>query len=240
VNRSTATRIVVIDRHTMFAECLCLVLGQRGHHAVHVAPPSRAGSLGVQLAPILRERPEIVIVDIARSGGHDGISLVQPLTLARLHVVVVTAETDPALWGQALSLGARVVLSKEAPLTSIAGAVRRLHEGLRTMDVEQRRELVNAYRAQSRELGAERERLGTLSGRESEILSHLLLGQAVAEIARLSFVSEATVRTQVKSVLTKLGVSSQLAAVAMARRTRWIPCDVVRSDRTSLHTPAAS
>lgn len=239
MNRSAATRVVVIDPHTLFAECLCLVLEQRGHHAVHVAPPTRAGSVAVQLAPILRERPEIAIVDVAPGPGPDRISLVHPLRLAGVHVVVVTGETDPVRWGQALSLGARVVLSKQAPLTSVAAAVRRLHEGLRTMDVEQRRELVGAYRAQSRERGAERERLETLSVRESEVLSHLVLGRPVAEIARLGFVSEATVRTQVKSVLTKLDVSSQLAAVAVAHRTGWVPCDVARSG-AGLRTPAAS
>jgi DNA-binding NarL/FixJ family response regulator len=239
VNRSAAARVVVIDPHTVFAECLCLVLGQRGHHAVHVPPPVRAGSVAVQLGPILREHPEVVIVDVAPGPGPDRMTLVQPLTLAGLHVVVVTDETDPARWGQALSLGARVVLSKQAPLMSVAAAVRRLHEGLRTMDVEQRRDLLDAYRAQSRELGVERDQLETLSGRESEVLSHLVLGHAVAEIARLGFVSEATVRTQVKSVLTKLGVSSQLAAVAMARRTGWVPCSVVRP-APSVPTPAAS
>jgi DNA-binding NarL/FixJ family response regulator len=43
----------------------------------------------------------------------------------------------------------------------------------------------------------------------------------VREVAQDAFVSEATVRTQVKSILAKLGVTSQLAAVAMARDDGW-------------------
>ena len=48
-------------------------------------------------------------------------------------------------------------------------------------------------------------------------------GRQVRQIAELSVVSEATVRTQVKSILSKLGVSSQLAAVGMAQAARWHP-----------------
>jgi DNA-binding NarL/FixJ family response regulator len=229
VNRSTtAARIVVVDSHHLFAECLCLGLCQRGHHAVAVEPPARASSVTMMLAPVLRERPEIVILNIARSSTGDGMRLVHPLALSGVHVVVVTEDTDRARWGQALSLGARTIVAKDARLSTIAAAVRRLREGMGAMAPEARRELVAHYRAQHTLAGEQRELLEKLSQRESEILSHLTLGQAVGEIARLSFVSEATVRTQVKSVLAKLGVSSQLAAVALARNSGWVPCDVAR------------
>ena len=52
-------------------------------------------------------------------------------------------------------------------------------------------------------------------------------GQTVREIARSAVVSEATVRTQVKSILAKLEVSSQLAAVGLANQVGWqptVPC----------------
>jgi two-component system nitrate/nitrite response regulator NarL len=63
----------------------------------------------------------------------------------------------------------------------------------------------------------------SLSRREREILGHLMRGATVAEIAANGVVSEATVRTQVKSILIKLEVSSQLAAIAVARRAGWQP-----------------
>ena len=46
-------------------------------------------------------------------------------------------------------------------------------------------------------------------------------GRAVRQIAERGVVSEATVRTQVKSILAKLEVSSQLAAVGMANEMGW-------------------
>ena len=75
-----------------------------------------------------------------------------------------------------------------------------------------------------------RVRFESLSIREREILDHLISGRQVREIAELSVVSEATVRTQVKSILSKLGVTSQLAAVTLALQTRWRP--PVRRERT--------
>lgn len=229
MNRSTtAVRIVVIDSHTLFAECLCLSLCQRGHRAISLAPPAWAPSVAAMLAPVMRERPDVVILSIARSLGVDGISLVHPLAVSGVQVVAVTEDIDRARWGQALSLGARAVVPNDAPLSSLAAAVRRLREGTCAMDPEERRALLALYQAQHTHQGEQRELLEKLSQRESEILSHLIFGQAVREIARLSFNSEATVRTQVKSVLAKLEVSSQLAAVALARNTGWIPRDIAR------------
>jgi DNA-binding NarL/FixJ family response regulator len=68
-----------------------------------------------------------------------------------------------------------------------------------------------------------RRRLDQLTPREREILGCLMGGLTVREIAHRWVVSEATVRTQVKSILSKLEVSSQLAAVGLANQVRWRP-----------------
>lgn len=55
--------------------------------------------------------------------------------------------------------------------------------------------------------------LDRLSPAERDVLAHLARGRAVREIAVMRNVGEATVRTQVKAILTKLDVGTQLAAV---------------------------
>jgi DNA-binding NarL/FixJ family response regulator len=60
-----------------------------------------------------------------------------------------------------------------------------------------------------------------LSTREQAVLHELIDGRTAGEIAAEAFVSIATVRTQISAVLRKLGVHSQLAAVALARRAQW-------------------
>jgi DNA-binding NarL/FixJ family response regulator len=55
------------------------------------------------------------------------------------------------------------------------------------------------------------------------VLAGLLAGEPAEAIAHRSYVSLATVRSQIRAILLKLGVNSQLAAVAMAREAGWSP-----------------
>jgi two-component system, NarL family, nitrate/nitrite response regulator NarL len=66
-----------------------------------------------------------------------------------------------------------------------------------------------------------RRRLDWLSPRERVVLIHMMEGHAADEIAVLDYVTIATVRTHIRSILWKLGVKSQLAAVAFAYRHCW-------------------
>jgi DNA-binding NarL/FixJ family response regulator len=60
-----------------------------------------------------------------------------------------------------------------------------------------------------------------LTEREQVVLSELMEGHCAEDIAKAAIVSISTVRSQIKAILNKLGVNSQLAAVAMARRAGW-------------------
>jgi DNA-binding NarL/FixJ family response regulator len=91
------------------------------------------------------------------------------------------------------------------------------------MDRRERDGLIELWRTQRRSREEVVERLRSLTRREQEVLTQLMLGRPVAEIAALSVVSEATVRSQVKSILAKLEVSSQLRAVGMAHQVGWQP-----------------
>jgi DNA-binding NarL/FixJ family response regulator len=75
--------------------------------------------------------------------------------------------------------------------------------------------------------------------REAEVLGELMLGHRVSEIARTRRVSESTVRTQVKAILAKLQVTSQITAVGLAHQIRWEPPAVVRSATRHAHTGGA-
>ncbi len=117
--------------------------------------------------------------------------------------------------------GARKTLSKTGPLNDIFATVRRISQGLPVMTREEREELLELWQRTRRQQAAQRARLDRLTRREQEVLAHLMAGRPVREIAKHSVVSEATVRTQVKSVLAKLEVSSQLAAVGIAHELGW-------------------
>ena len=65
------------------------------------------------------------------------------------------------------------------------------------------------------------EPFATLTRREAAVLTAMIDGQQAAQIAEESFVSLSTIRSQIRSILSKTGVSSQLAVVAMALKAGW-------------------
>ena len=216
-------RILIVEDHMLFAESLELVLSVEGYDVRRIDVPDNASSPGSLLSSLVRLRPRIVLLDLDLGSFGDGVRLIAPLARVGINVVVVTASTDRARWGEAIRYGARTVLSKGQPLSSILATVRRINEGQPVMTYEEREELLRAWHQQRSELQVTMARLSLLTARESQVLGRLMQGSTVHDIARLSVVSEATVRTQVKSILAKLRVSSQLAAVGLAHQVGWRP-----------------
>ncbi|MGB9113010.1 MAG: helix-turn-helix transcriptional regulator [Acidimicrobiales bacterium] len=62
-----------------------------------------------------------------------------------------------------------------------------------------------------------------LSPREQKVLFAIMNGATAQEICKQDFVSLSTVRSQIHSIFSKLGVSTQLAAVILAYRSGWVP-----------------
>jgi DNA-binding NarL/FixJ family response regulator len=214
-------RIVVVDDHALFRDSLELTLTIEGYDVRTVTVPEEdTGGPGL-MPRVMRLCPRLVLLDLDLGPAGDGTTLIEPLARAGVDVVVLTAVADRSRWGEATRCGARKVLSKAAPLRECLAVVRRLQQGLAVTTVEERETLIRHFmadRAQAHEL---RRRLSALTAREAQVLGQLMLGRTVREIAEAWRVSEATVRTQVKAVLSKLQVSSQVAAVGLARQTGW-------------------
>ena len=214
-------RVVIVEDHQLFAEAIDLALGVEGYDVRRVDVPPDASSPSTVVGAVTRLRPRVVLLDLDLGRFGDGVRLIEPIARAGANVVVVTGSTDRARWGDAVRSGARKVLSKGQPLRDIQATVRRIVAGLPVMDREEREELLMEWTRHRFEVQGVRARLELLTLREREVLGHLMKGRAVREIAGLGVVSEATVRTQVKSILAKLEVSSQLAAVGMAHEIGW-------------------
>lgn len=215
-------RIVLVEDHVLFAESLELALDLEGHDASSVSPNAFTSAQAL-LSRVLRLRPGVVLLDLDLGALGDGRLLIAPLVESGAQVVVVTAATDRARWGECLALGARRVLPKSGSLNEILATIRRLDQGLPVLAADERNALIALARQQSRERADARERLERLTPREGEVLGRLMQGETVREIAARFVVSDATVRTQVKSILAKLAVSSQIAAVGLANRAEWEP-----------------
>ena len=214
-------RILIVDDHVLFAESLELALSLEGYDVRRLELPADGGSMVTLRSLALRANPRTVLLDLDLGRFGDGMNLIAPLARAHINVVVLTASDDIGRWGGCMRLGARKVVPKSGALQHALSTVRRLHQGLPVTSSDELEAMLSAWAEQRRDHDEVRRRLDLLTPRERQILGELIEGRTVRAISEQSVVSEATVRTQVKSILSKLEVSSQLAAVGMANHVGW-------------------
>jgi DNA-binding NarL/FixJ family response regulator len=213
-------RVLIVEDHGLLAQSVGMALEAEGHQVLVSALASVAGVLEEARAL----QPSVVLLDLDLGGTvGDGLGLVTPLRRAGARVLVVTGSTEEHRHGMCLEQGAAGVMDKRTSFDRLLHAVVVTGEGGSPIDEARRLGLLAAVRAWR---GAEVKRLEPferLTPRERQVLGELMAGSSAEAIASSWFVSEATVRTQIRGVLTKLGVTSQLAAVAAARTAGWVP-----------------
>lgn len=211
-------RVLVVEDHELLAGTLALALRQEGLD-VHTATgptPDAVVDLARQLAPAL----VLLDLDLGPPLG-DGLGLVPDLVATGARVVMVTGVTDRARLGACIEAGASGVVSKAAGFERLIAAVQHAAEGRPVMADDERHALLAETRAHRRAEDARLAPFRALTPREQAVLARLVAGESAETIAARSYVSLATVRSQIRSVLLKLGVNSQLAAVAVARDAGW-------------------
>lgn len=197
----------------MMAQTLAMSLSARGYQC-EIAGLRDAAQVLEQAAGF---RADLVLLDL-QLGGIDSLDLIPALRSTGARVLMVSGSNEEPRLAAALALGTKGWVRKAQPFEQLLDAVEKaLHD--RTIFPSARHD---ELAAQGRErLAAEREartRVSRLTPSERQVLIALSEGRTVQEIAGEQYVSVATVRTHVQAILRKLGVSNQLAAVALARR----------------------
>jgi DNA-binding NarL/FixJ family response regulator len=212
-----AERILLVDDHPLTRSALAGLLTQHGFEVVGEAED---GGEAVDRAAELA--PDLILLDLSMPGV-DGLTALPRLREAapNCEVVVLTASgTEDNLLG-AIRGGAAGYLLKSEPPERIVGFLRGVANGEAALSGAVARRLLDQVRASGgRGSGVPDSIAATLSARELEVL--LLLDEHLGtdEIAKRLFISDHTVRSHVKSLLRKLGVSSRreaLEALASAR-----------------------
>jgi DNA-binding NarL/FixJ family response regulator len=216
----TASAVLIVDDHELVATSLMLSLRSQGLAAHHCA--SSGGEAGV-LAASAELPPGLVLLDLdlgRDDAGRriDGVRLVAPLRAAGWRVVILSGSADHARIGAGLAEGAMAWVPKNAPFPALLAAVRDAMDGREVMPPARREQFIELHRRRSGEQDELRAKLERLTPREREVLALLANGQRAQAVADQFVVSLATVRTQIRAVLTKLEVGSQLEAVALYRK----------------------
>jgi DNA-binding NarL/FixJ family response regulator len=210
--------VLVVDDHELLAQSLSLALQAEGFDVAVVAPTG----MDAVLAAAREAQPAVVLLDLELGDAvGSALPLIAPLRAGGALVVIVTGITDRIRLAECLEAGAAGLLDKSSSFLQLVDAVREVAELGTLLSPGRRQDLLAELRRQRANRTRRLQPFRRLTPREAEVLKALMDGQQAEAIATTSFVSLATVRSQIRSVLTKLNVNSQLAAVAMARREGW-------------------
>ncbi len=199
-------RLIVVDDHPVVrAGIRALFEGEEGVEIV-----AEASTPDEALLLVLREDPDVVLMDLQFGAGESGVDATRRIRAleAPPYVLILTNyDTDGDILG-AVEAGASGYLLKDAPPHELIAAVRAAASG----------ESALAPVIASRLLSRMRAPEISLSRREIEVLTLVADGHPNADIGALLFISETTIKSHMVRKFSKLDVSSRTAAVSVARQ----------------------
>ena len=212
-----ATRVLIVDDHPLTRGALAALLGQ---NEFSVAGEAASGEEAIEVARELQ--PDLVLLDLSMPGigGLGALPLLRDAAPG-CEVVMLTASVAEENLLAAIRGGAAGYLLKTEPPERIAEFLSGVSNGEAALSGEVARRLLDRVRDGGRlDSGVPESIADELSAREVEVL--LLLDEHLGtdEIAQRLFISEHTVRSHVKSLLKKLGVSSRREALERLESAR--------------------
>ena len=210
-------RVLIVEDHNVVRQGLVALLSVvEGLEVVGEAAD------GVEaIAAYRKSRPDITLVDL-RLPKLSGVEVIQRIRMEAPHarlIVLTTYDGDEDIY-RALKAGAKGYLLKGMTTQELIATIREVHAG----------------RAHIPPAIAEKlaERMGTedLTPREAEVLEQIVNGKSNKEIATELAISEATVKTHINSLLSKLGVTDRTQAATAAIRRGIVPWESLRKPKS--------
>ncbi|OAK54194.1 response regulator transcription factor [Rhodococcus sp. Eu-32] len=208
--------VLIVDDQELMRMGLTMVLDAQDDLSV-VGEASDGASA---LAKVDELKPDVVLMDV-RMPGIDGVTatsrIVESNSEARV-LVMTTFDLDEHVLG-ALKAGASGFLLKDTPPEDLVSAIRSIAGGDAVVSPKVTRRLLGRFISGDTTPTRDPAMLDALTDREREVLGLLATGLSNAEIAGSLVLSEATVKTHVGRVLTKLGLRDRVQAVVLAYET---------------------
>jgi len=198
---SEGIRILIVEDHHVVRKGIVALLGMTD--GMHVVAEASDGAEAVRL--FQERKPDITLMDLRLSvmGGVDAIKAIREKSPEARIIVLTTFDGDEDIY-RALQAGARGYLLKGMDAGELTSAIQAVHSGKAYIPAE------IAERLAGRFAGSE------LTEREMDVLRLIVRGNSNKEIATKLFISEATVKTHINNLLSKLGVTDRTQATTTA------------------------
>lgn len=209
--------VAIVDDQALMRDGFSMILGAQSD--IEVVGDADNGRLGVELCQ--RARPDVVLMDV-RMPVLDGIEATKliagdPQCPTKV-LVLTTFDLDEYVYG-AMRAGASGYLLKDTPAKELVAAVRVIAAGDALLSPSVTKRLIEEFAARPEPQAAAASLPDDLTERELEALQLLAQGLSNREIAEAMYVGEATAKTHVSRLLTKLGVRDRVQAVVLAYET---------------------
>jgi DNA-binding NarL/FixJ family response regulator len=209
-------RVVIADDQALVRTGFRMILAADG---IEVVAEAADGEQAVDA--VRRCRPDVVLMDI-RMPGLDGLEATRRIltgTPGEPRVVILTTfDLDQYVYA-ALAAGASGFLLKDVTPEYLVAAVRMVRDGDALLAPAITRRLVERFAVRDAGAPVLHRDLATLTPRELEVLQLLATGLSNAELAARFQLSEATVKTHVARILSKLSLRDRAQAVVVAYET---------------------
>jgi DNA-binding NarL/FixJ family response regulator len=210
-------RIVLVDDQELVRTGFRMVLDAQADMSV----VGEAADGEAALSLLRGVAADVVVMDV-RMPRLDGVAATRRICQAgeRPRVLMLTTFDLDEYAFAALRAGASGFLLKDAPPAELLFAIRAVHSGDAVVAPSTTRRLIDRFAPLlPTDASAAPAALDCLTDREREVLAHVAQGLSNAEIAQRLYVSEATVKTHVGRVLSKLGLRDRVQAVVLAYET---------------------
>lgn len=215
--KNETIRVLIVEDHNVVRQGLVALLNVvEGLEVVGEAAD------GVEaIAEYRKSRPDITLVDL-RLPKLSGVEVIQRIRMEAPHarlIVLTTYDGDEDIY-RALKAGAKGYLLKGMTTQELIATIREVHAGKAHIPPAIAEKLA--------------ERMGTedLTPREAEVLEQIVNGKSNKEIATELAISEATVKTHINSLLSKLGVTDRTQAATAAIRRGIVPWESLRKPKS--------
>jgi DNA-binding NarL/FixJ family response regulator len=197
-------RVLIADDHPVVREGLRGMLA--AEPGIEVAGEASSGNEAV--AQVRSQPFDVVLMDLRMPDG-DGLSVIPSVIAERpgIRVIVLTTYESHADILQSVERGAVGYLLKDTTRLDLVAAIRSAHRGETVLAPSAVAKLATHVRTPAG---------GSISPRERDVLAQVAQGLTNAEIGKVLFISETTVKTHIMRIFTKLGVSDRTAAVTRA------------------------
>lgn len=210
-------RVAVVDDQTLMRDGFTMILDAQPD--IDVVGDAENGQSGLELCR--RTRPDVVLMDI-RMPEMDGIEATRLITaddtLGTKALMLTTFDLDEYVYA-AMRAGASGFLLKDTPKKELVEAVRIIAHGDALLAPSVTKRLIEEFSRQTKPDTTRPILPDNLTQREHQTLALLARGMNNREIAAELVIGEATVKTHVSRLLTKLGVRDRVQAVVLAYET---------------------